>query len=84
MSGQVQVELRTGEMVHGYTNGKVYGNAIYVTPEGYKSGIKILVANIISQRAVEADPVRKTAKRASNGPCPICHTYCYGDCQANS
>ena len=86
----VEIRMTSGKMITGYHNGKTYGDSIYVTPKGYRSGIKIAVSDIESMGEMVTEQVQpgvtvsKAEHKAHNGLCPICHTYCYGDCTANS
>jgi len=93
MSKMVEIKMVDGRVIKGYHNGKTYGDSIYITPIGYRSGIKVALASIESMGDVIREAVQPgvsvehaehiTASQRRNGLCPICHTYCYGDCQAN-
>jgi hypothetical protein len=81
IKGMVRVETRSRvDSSKTYTregawNGKTYNGYIYV------SGERIAMSDIISSGNIETDHAVHT-HRAGNGMCPICHSYCYGDCQS--
>ena len=89
MSTMVEIKMTNGKTIQGYHNGKTYGDSIYVTPKGYRSGIKIALKDIESMGAMVAEKVAPTVtvataehKPHATGVCPRCHTYCDGDCSS--
>jgi hypothetical protein len=88
----VELKMKDGSTKTGYHNGKTYGDSVYITPAGFRSGIKVALADIESVGELVTEAVNKeetrthaehiTARQRNNGLCPRCHTYCYGDCTA--
>lgn len=87
----VELRMKDGSTKTGYHNGKTYGDSIYITPAGYRGGIKVALADIESMGELVTEAINKeetitnaehiTIRQRNNGLCPRCHTYCYGDCQ---
>ncbi len=89
MSERVRVTYKDGATRDGHWNGKTYNGSIYITPTGYRSGIRVDMTQVASVDPIiveRINPVQTTSgieqHAAHSGLCPICHTHCYGDCQA--
>ena len=77
-----KVEIKIGNKTYrGFWNGKTYSDAIYV------GGTKIKVSDITASGNIVAEMYDKetvvygaSLHLARGGLCPLCHTYCCGDC----